>query len=75
MLHGSGGVVGHPELGEARPCPGLPEACPPGGPLVPLVGHGSAPCQEVPRPSGSHPSRLPPGSPAGTQQRLARARL
>ena len=41
MLHGSRGVVGHPELEGAQPCPGLPEACPPGGPLEPLVGHGS----------------------------------
>ena len=72
MLHGSHGVVGHPELEGAQPCPGLPEACPPGGPLVPLVGHSKWTV-----PSGIASEWLPSESPSAvvwTQQRLARAR-
>ena len=59
VMPGSRGMVGRPELGGAQPCPGLPEACPPGGPLDPLVGQRVA-VPRGPRPSGSHPSRLPP---------------
>jgi hypothetical protein len=47
VMPGSRGMVGRPELGGAQPCPGLPEACPPGGPLDPLVGPWGWPCQEV----------------------------
>ncbi len=74
-MQGSRGMVGHPEargrLSQAR-CRG---PVPPGGPLIPLVAPSGRPCQleVVLRPSGSHPSRLPPGS--RPQQQLARARL
>ena len=69
---GSRGMVGRPELGGAQPCPGLPEACPPGGPLIPLVGHSKWAV-----PSGTVSEWLPSESPSAvvwTQQRSARAR-